>query len=94
MSYNGWSNYETWNVALWLDNDGYDSMLREMARDAKDEYSLSKSIEDMIDEMTPDLGANMFSDMLNAALREVNYYEIAEHYWAERESEDTDDDRI
>lgn len=21
MSYNGWKNYETWNVALWLDND-------------------------------------------------------------------------
>ena len=20
-SYNGWKNYETWNVALWLDND-------------------------------------------------------------------------
>ena len=19
--YNGWSNYETWNVALWLDNE-------------------------------------------------------------------------
>lgn len=19
--YNGWSNYETWNVALWMDND-------------------------------------------------------------------------
>ena len=19
--YNGWTNYETWNVALWLDND-------------------------------------------------------------------------
>ena len=21
MSYNGWTNYDTWNVALWLDND-------------------------------------------------------------------------
>jgi hypothetical protein len=20
-SYNGWSNWETWNMALWLDND-------------------------------------------------------------------------
>ena len=21
MSFNGWTNYETWNVALWMDND-------------------------------------------------------------------------
>ena len=21
ISYNGWQNYETWNVALWLQND-------------------------------------------------------------------------
>ena len=21
QEYNGWTNYETWNVALWMDND-------------------------------------------------------------------------
>ena len=28
--YNGWKNWQTWNVALWLDNDeGFHSMLRQ-----------------------------------------------------------------
>ncbi len=30
MSYNGWENYETWNVALWIGNDeGLYSMAQE-----------------------------------------------------------------
>lgn len=32
--YNGWTNYQTWVVNLWLTNDsGGDERLREMARD-------------------------------------------------------------
>jgi hypothetical protein len=38
-------------------------------------------------EFAPDLGASMYSDLLNAALSEVNFYKIAEHYIVEAQSQ-------
>ena len=33
-TYNGWTNYETWNVKLWMDNDqGSYEHYRELAKD-------------------------------------------------------------
>jgi len=85
-TYNGWANYETWNCNLWLDNDGSMEYLVERATELRADdpdsaiYDLAKEIESMIDDANP-IGndVSMFSDMLSAALREIDYYEIAEH---------------
>ncbi len=40
-NYNGWTNYETWCVALWLDNDeGTQCMVQEWADEVKSEHPL------------------------------------------------------
>ena len=75
-SYNGWTNYETWLVKLWMDNDeGSYRHYRDIVRNCgKDEaYSIGKQIQEEIEEGNP-IGsdASLFSDMLSAGLRVVN----------------------
>lgn len=89
MSYNGWTNYETWNVALWLDNEeGTYLDMRELARANRSAYKLGKAIEDYVEEHNPLSGqASMYSDILQANLREVNWEAIAMHYLPEEEED-------
>lgn len=81
MSYNGWKNYETWIVNLWLNDDrGTYEYCMELAEQAeRDVYTLGKLLEEFVDENNP-LTTGMYADLLGGALSEVNYYEIAEHF--------------
>jgi hypothetical protein len=87
QEYNGWKNYETWIVALWINNDqGLQETVHDMARDCVDNehanYDLSHAIKDMIEEMNPlNDTADLFTDLLNAALSEVDWYELAESFF-------------
>lgn len=91
--YNGYHNYETWNVSLWIDNDqGMQSYLIQLAEEATDINELSNTIKDWILEEQPDLGCSMWSDLLSAAISEVDWYEIAELAFNEYHIVDSSDD--
>jgi len=67
QSYNGWSNYETWNVALWLQND---EGLYEMARMYKEHGY--KSLSHFLIEMCPSTLDGVKWDDENLNICELN----------------------
>lgn len=98
-TYNGWTNYETWCVALWMDNERAQyEYYQELAKDTWDaaeatpystreqnaKYTLADVLKDQIEDTAPaENDGTVFADLLNAALSEVNWHEIADHYLAD-----------
>ena len=58
--YNGWTNYETWNVALWIQND---YSFYSLALHCDDYQDFVDAVEGLISK-TPD-GVSFTSDELN-----------------------------
>lgn len=98
QGYNGWSNYETWCVNLWLTNEQSGQLYwQEQARTAralapeseqvKDgiwteeqaaRFSLADKLKNEIEEGNPLVdSASMWSDLLQSALDNVDWSEIA-----------------
>ena len=95
--YNGWTNYETWNAALWM-GEGASEFWSEQAQECFDEaeacdtfsraenatFQLAERMESDCDEQHQEIVGNrtsgMFTDLLQAALGQINWHEIARHY--------------
>ncbi len=79
-TYQGWTNYETWAVALWLNNEqGDQEWARGIALDTRNDelWQAGEAFKTSLDEMMPDLGATLWSDLLRSAFDEVNWAELA-----------------
>lgn len=101
--YNGWTNYETWTVSLWLDNEepSYRYWRGEAARQKREasdstrvrkgywtdveaaRISLAEQLKEAITDAAPLKESSLYSDLLLAALSEVNWLEIADHWMSE-----------
>ena len=101
--YNGWSNYETWCVNLWLENEEpsyryWRDQARLYAAYAPDsslvwneDYSirdaarrmLADQLKAKVTDQSPLGKPAVFSDLLQAALDEVDWDEIAQHWLAD-----------
>jgi hypothetical protein len=101
--YNGWTNYETWVTALWLDNEyatqcywrsatSESRVSAPLSRQVKDGYwtiteaarfTLADRLKEEVTAGAPIGDASLWADLLGAALDEVNWQEIADHYLTE-----------
>lgn len=90
-TYNGWSNYPTWAVNLWLSNDeGLHNEALEIAADTKRGQIDGHNYPDwgigvlaeiykrwVRDDLAPNLEASFAADLLGYALDQVDWREIA-----------------
>ncbi len=101
-TFNGWANYETWLVNLHMDNDqaSQESFL-EMAQDVvssveaseyltkeqEERYQLADRIKEAIEVSTEANESSLASDLVRAALGNVNWNEIADSWLAQAREE-------
>jgi hypothetical protein len=98
--YNGYANYETWAVTLWLSNEEPTYRYwREAALEARAEaaecwqvkeqvwnedrapvFLLAGRLKEEVTDDAPELGCSLYSDLLNSALLEVHWHEVAETF--------------
>lgn len=79
--YQGWTNYSTWAIHLWLTNEEPSYRYWRMAgKEAESTNDLAIRLKTEVEEQQPDLGATFWADLLTFAVQETNWYEIAKAF--------------
>lgn len=103
QKYNGWTNYETWNIKVWLDNDEgsqnyWNERAQEIFNDSEADKTFTKkenACNELADQLKNEIEGNnplnnqssLYADILTANLQQINWYEIAQAFLEEVEEE-------
>jgi len=82
-TYSGWTNYETWNAALWMGPNYYLDAVKE----SESIGVLADYIKDDIESTMPEV-TGMWADLQQSAFDRINWFEIAEHIYESASEED------
>ena len=82
MSYSGWTNYATWSVNLWVDNEERDYRLKveylQQLKHKVTDMDVRRFVKDYMDNTTPDLSKTVEG----ARFEDINWSELA-GFWEE-----------
>ena len=83
-TYNGWTNWATWNVALWVDNQQEYYFSRVETAEMVKKWT-AEAVEDFVRTIFPEGTPDMMNGVINGVMMRdgldvVNYEEIATHW--------------
>lgn len=90
-TYNGYTNYETWNYSLWQDQCEHTQeknreLAKELLESSNPEFELAEHMQQEAEDNIPDI-EGVYLDLLTSAVQSINWYEIASNYIEEARRE-------
>ena len=88
-TYNGWTNYETWLCNLWFDGIDFEDAIEDGTFDDMCTEDIQTYVVEHLRELVDEIVAQSFApgdahgfvhDMLNSAIQEICFGEIAEQF--------------
>ena len=93
MSYNGWSNWETWIISLYF-GDLFADMAGDYTPDEWEAEILQSTVEEMLESENVPTSGSIVAEFVNGCMNSVNWHELADHFAPEEDVDSSIEDAI